>query len=395
MADTVTVHRHSASQAEQDCDHPGAGAVPYRAQMWSAVSDLALRWAATPVVRRFAADLPRNAGQRSRGIPGRLQEMEAGGARISAQPLWLTRVVQLMQNMPRSPVSKAAPDPAKWRAWLGTAAAVEIAHGITTAWLRSRMPGYPELPTPQLAPSAPLTVGEWDHPYPWTRDERRQGLQLRDPPPEITRRLEASPSEARQITDFTRVLGMALQGSAEWQRMGAAADQLTRPVRAELREASRTVSERLSDAEVQRRSQRADKQSEYRVDVLEEVLATLSGPAAEYVRSFEAANRVLESAASNVFGQLAIYGPPTLVSAPQDIDLTPGIDDQLVSFTRPVTDSNKALFHLETGKLVWLDDDLVPDAIQIIRSEISFGSIGERERYTGTILSGTAGVWER
>ena len=43
-------------------------------------------------------------------------------------------------------------------AWLGTAAAAEITHGIMTAWLRSRMPGYPDLPTPQLAPGVPLTV---------------------------------------------------------------------------------------------------------------------------------------------------------------------------------------------------------------------------------------------
>ena len=153
--------------------------------------------------------------------------MEAGGARISAQPLRLTRTVQLMQNVPPSPVSEAVPDPGKWRAWLATAAAVEIAHGIMTAWLRSRMPGYPGLPTPQLASGAPLgQSARWGQPYPWTRDERRQGLQFRDPPPEITRRLEATLPEERQITDATRVLGIALQGSTEWQRMGTAADAL-------------------------------------------------------------------------------------------------------------------------------------------------------------------------
>lgn len=368
---------------------------PSHAVLWCAVSDLALRWAAAPVVRRFAADLPRNAGQRIRGIPGRLQEMEAGGARISAQPLRLTRTVQLMQNIPPSPVSEAAPDPREWGTWLDTAAAVEIAHGIMTAWLRSRMPGYPQLPTPQLAPGAPLTVGEWGRPYPWTRDERRQGLQLRDPPPEITRRLEATAPEERRIIDATRVLGIALQGSAEWQRMGIAADALTGSVRTELRQVGRTVSERLSDAEVQKCSQRTSEQSEYRASVLEEVLAALSGLAAEYARSFEAANSTLESATSDVFGQLAIYGKPILVPALQDIDLTPGLHGQLVSFTRVAPDSDEAPFYLEMGELVWLDDELIPDAIQIIRSETAFSSMGERERYTGIILSGTGEAWER
>jgi len=388
-------HGHRAARPEQDCERPGRAAVPSRAVLWRAVSDLALRWAAAPVVRRFAADLPRNAGQRIRGIPGRLQEMEAGGARISAQPLRLTRTVQLMQNMPPSPVSEAAPDPGKWRAWLGTAAAVEIAHGIMTAWLRSRMPGYPLLPAPQLAPGAPLTVGEWGQPYPWTRDERRQGLQFRDPPPEITRRLEVTLPGERQIIDATRALGMALQGSAEWQSMGTTADALTGTVRAELLRAGRMVSERLSDTEVQKHSQRADERSEYRAAVLEEALAGLSGPAAEYTRSFEAANRMLETIAGDVFGQLAIYGQPTLVPAPQDIDLTPGIHGQLLSFTRLARDSNETPFHLEMGKLVWLDDELIPDAVQITRGEISVSSIGERERYSGTILSGTGEAWER
>jgi hypothetical protein len=382
-------------QRGQDCDRLGKVAVRTGAVLWHALSDLALRWAASPVVRRFAADLPRNAGQRIGGVPGRLQEMELRGARISAQPLRLTRAVQLMQNMPPSPDSEAASDQGKWRAWLGTAAAVEIAHGIMTAWLRSRMPGYPDFPAPQLAPGAPLTVGEWGQPYPWTRDEMRQGLQFRNPPPEITRRLNATLPEERHIISATRTLGVALEGCVEWQRMGTAAGSLTSSVRAELRQAGRTVSERLSDAVVQKYSQRADERSEYRAAVLEEALAALSGPAAEYARSFEAANRMLEAAGSNIFGQLAIYGQPTLVPAPQDIDLTPGIHGQLVSFTRLATDSNQTPFHLEMGELVWLDDDLVTDAIQIISSETSVSSMGERERYTGTILSGTGEAWER
>jgi len=369
--------------------------VPSGAALWRAVSDLAQRWAATPVVRRFAADLPRNASQRSRGISGRLQEMEAGGAGISAQPLRLTRTVQLMQNMPRSPVSEAAPDPAKWKAWFGTAAAVEIAHGITTAWLRSRMPGYPMLPAPQLAPGAPWTVNEWGQPYPWTREERRQGLQFRDPPSEITRYLEASPPGERQIIDATRALGIALQGSAEWQCMETVVGVLTESVRAELRQAGKKVSERLSDAAVQKHSQRADQQSEYRRTVLEEAVAALSGPAAEYVRSFDTANRLLETVASDVFGQLAIYGQPTLISAPQDIDLSSEIHGRLLSFTRPLIDPNETPFHLQMGSLVWLDDDLIPDSIQIIRSEVSISAVGERERYSGKILSGTGEAWER
>lgn len=382
-----------SQQPGQHGDPSERTADPSRANLWHAVLDLALRWAATPVLRRFTPDLPRNADQRSRGIPGRLQEMEAAGVGISRRPLRLTQSVQLMQRMPQGPLSRAAPDPQKWQAWLATAAAVEVAHGLMTAWLRSRMPGYPNLPAPQLAPGAPLTVDGYDQPLPWTRDERRQGLQFRDPPPEITRRLEAAPQDVRQIADATRVLGVALQGSSEWQRMGAVADALTDSARAELRQAGRTVSERLRGAEVQKFSAR--EHLEYRADTLERVLAALSDSAAEYTKAFEAANRLLEIAATEVFGQLAVYGQPVSVSNPQDIDLTPGAYGQLVSFTRPLADEDETQFHLETGQLVWLDNELITDCVRLTRCEISVGPMGERQRYTGTILAETRQAWIR
>jgi hypothetical protein len=52
--------------------------------------------------------------------------------------------------------------------------------------------------------------------------------------------------------------------------------------------------------------------------------------------------------------------------------------------------------HVEMGQLVWLDNQLVPDASQITNFEYSFDEVlGVRERYTGTILLGTGKAWRR
>jgi hypothetical protein len=206
--------------------------------------------------------------------------------------------------------------------------------------------------------------------------------------------LQAAPNEQRQIVNGTRELGVALEGTEEWQRLDAAADLLIGPTRAQLRQARKTLSQRLDPAEIGRHSQQAHGRSEYRAAVLDEVLAGLSGPAQEYARSFDAANRLIETAASDVFSQLAAYGQPTTAGRPGDLDMRRGDRRLVVSFTRLADDGNRPRFHLEMGQLVWLDDALVRDCVQITSSESSFGlASAQRERYTGTVLPGTGEAW--
>lgn len=363
-------------------------------RLWRAVSSLAVAWAGTPVVQRFTPDLPRNATQRVTGISGRLQELGAGGAGISGRPLRLTYTISRMSGMPSSPFSQGSPEPRDWARWLTAAAAAETAHRTTIAWLRSRMPRYPDLPAPHLAPGTPLRADETGFELLWTQDEPVAGLQLQNPATSISQSLQAGPREQRQIINGTRDLGAALEGTEEWQRMDAAADSLTSSSRAELRQARRTLSQRLSRAEMDAHSQQAHGRSEYRAVVLDEVLATLSGPAEKYARAFEAANRRLDTAASDVFSQLAAYGPPAKVGRPQDIDMRSGSRGPQVSFTRPADDGNGPRWHLEMGQLVWLDDALVRDCVQVTSGEFSFDVLtGERERCTGTVLHGTGQAW--
>jgi hypothetical protein len=320
--------------------------------------------------------------------------MEAGGGGISGQPLRLASIVRNMAAMPHGTGSATPPDRRKWQEWLAAAAAAEIAHGLMTSWLRSRMPGYPFiLAPPQLAPGAPLTTDGFGQPRPWTTQERREGLQLREPPPEITRRLNTAGPEARRIAVGTQALGTALQGTGGWQRMQAATDALAGTARAELGQARRTILQRLGEAEVGRVHPAA--RLDYRKAVVAEALVALSGPAAEYAQAFEAANLALETAAVEVFGQLAVYGQPTLVRNPLDVDLRPGSRGQLVSFTRPPTSGGATLPHLDVGQLLWLEDELVPDAAHLTNLEYSYEELtGERERYTATLLPGTGRAWK-
>jgi hypothetical protein len=145
-------------------------------------------------------------------------------------------------------------------------------------------------------------------------------------------------------------------------------------------------------------SQQAYGRSEYRGAVLNEVLATHSGPAAEYAQAFDAAHRLVETASSDIFGQLAAYGPPASAGKPDDVDLRPGDRGPQVSFTRQADDGSETRPDLEMGQLVWLDDVLVRDCVQITSGEFSFdltAEQAERERCTGTVLAGTGEAWPR
>lgn len=359
-----------------------------RVALWRAVNDLAQTWASLPLVRQFAADLPRNASQRSTGIPGRLQEMEAGGVPISAQPLRLSILGQLVQQMP---TLQAQPMPRQWESWLATAQIVEVAHRMSVAWLRSRMPGYPIFPAPQLAPNTPLTTNEFTDQLIWTRSERAQGLQFRDPPSEIGHALQVTPAQERQVIDETRILAKAFERTDEWAHLAMATASLTDSGRTDLQRVRESLARQLAASELDARSHLALVRHNYRVTILNEALNTLTGSSQEYATSFTNANRIVETAASDVFGELVAYGQPTTVSGPRDIDLRPGAF-QLASFTC-TTDAGD-VSPLNLGQVAWLGDPFVRDAVRLTGVTVSIGDqVTATERWTGMVLPDTGLAW--
>lgn len=357
------------------------------AALWEAVAEHASAWADLPVVRRFAAQLPRNASQRSRGLPGLLQHVTASGGMVASRPLRLgTNVPQML-----SVVDGGAPSvrPAVLNQWLEDATRVEGVHRVTVAWLRSRLPGYPQLPAPQLAKGTPLTTDEFTYRLTWTREELAAGFQFQNPPSEPLATLGATEQHAARVDDAARRLALALAGTAQCQRLRAADAALSPGDRAELAAARKAVTDASKPAVVDAHEpDLAVPRDAYRQQVVADAVGALTGPAREYADAFDAADRLIELACSDVFGQLAVYGT-VAVNGVTDL-AAHGAGPGTVAFT--VEDT----IHLATGTVAWLDDPLFPDAVHLTGLSYSFDqALGMRVRATGRALVGTATVWPR
>lgn len=388
MASPMTSTDGAAAKTGLPGDRQAIGSAVH-VGLWRAVSDLAQTWARLPLVQRFAAELPRNASQRSTGIPRRLQEMEAGGGQISAQPLLVSISIGMMQQMPSL---QAQPSPQQWESWLEVVRRVEAAHRLTVAWLRSRIPGYPSLPAPHLAPGTPLTTTEFTDQLIWTQNERAQGLQFQNPPTQISQALQATSAQQRHIDDGMRTLAAAFERTSEWARLAAATTAITDSGRADLQRARETLIRQLDKGEVDAHSQFALARYNFRVTVLNEALSVLTGSAQEYATAFTDVNKLIQAAASDVFGELAVYGKPATLTGSRDIDLRPGTF-QLVSFNY-ITDATKTS-PLNLGQIVWLGDALVCDAVRLTGTTVTIDDqIGATERWTGIILPGAGIAWK-
>lgn len=357
------------------------------AALWEAVAEHASAWADLPVVRRFAAQLPRNASQRSRGLPGLLQHVTASGGMVASRPLRLgTNVPQML-----SVVDGGVPPvrPAVLNQWLEDATRVEAVHRVTVAWLRSRLRGYPQLPAPQLAPGTPLTTDEFTYRLPWTREELAAGFQFQNPPSEPLEALGATEQHAARAGEAARRLGLALAGTAHWQRLRAADAALSPGDRTELAAARKAVADASKPAVVDAHEpDLAVPRDAYRQQVVADAIGALTGPAREYADAFDAADRLVELAGSDVFGQLAVYGAVVLADVTELA--AHGAGPGTVEFT--VADT----VHLDPGAVCWLDDPLFPDAVHLTGLGYSFDqAAGMRVMATGRGLVGTAAVWPR
>lgn len=355
--------------------------------LWKAVAEQAAAWSALPVVRRFAVDLPRNASQRSRGLSGLLQDVTASGGTVAGRPLRLGTDVPLMLSV--MPGDAPTVRPQVLQSWLYDANHVEGAHRVTVAWLRSRLPGYPLLPAPQLAPGTPLTTGEYTYRLSWTRDELAAGFQFQNPPSQAIELLGASAREVARADEAARRVAVGLLETAAWQRLRNADAALSPAARAELVAARKVIAQASRPALVDAHEPvLAIRRDAYRQQVLADVLGTLVGAALEYAEAFDAAERLLELAASDVFGQLAAYRPIVLTGV---TDLAAGGAERgTVEFT--VEDTA----YLDVGSLAWVDDPLCSDAVHLTGLSYSFDqAAGTRVRVTARVLGGTAAAWPR
>src|SRR5436309_413236 len=99
--------------------------------VWDAIREQASAWAVTPALGRFAAQLPRNVPQHQSGLPGLLQQVEAGVHCVSIWPLRLGSSIAGMAGW----LPHLDPDSLgeAWTSWLDDARRVDSAHRDTVA----------------------------------------------------------------------------------------------------------------------------------------------------------------------------------------------------------------------------------------------------------------------
>lgn len=354
--------------------------------LWAAVQAQADAWSCLDVVRSFAMQLPRNSPQQQTGIPGILQEITAGGGPVSTHPLRIASTMPMWRQIPGIDVAALGQD---FTTWLDQAHRVEQAHRHTIAWLRSRLPGYPMLSAPQLAPGTPLTTLEFTTRLSWTPHERGQGLQFMPAPAGAGPALQAATQQQRRLDETARVLVLALEQTSEWQRFVAATPLPTDAKAVLLATRAQLALPLLAASVIAAAGDHAVARAKYRAQVLSDAVTPLSGAAREYTQAFEGVNAVIETAASDIFGQLLAYGAPITISRPQELDVRPGPPR-----TVEIALSNVAWPDL--GAVVWIDDPLVDDAVHLIGMAMSYEPVdGTHHRLTGVVLEGTAESWAR
>jgi hypothetical protein len=358
-------------------------------QLWRAIGEQAAAWRATPTISRFVRELPRNARQRTKGLPGLLQGMQAGAGFVDALPLRLATNLRLAAAVMDVDPKQLEADHGDWLAAVGQA---EGAHRATVAWLRARLPGYPALPAPQLAPGSPLTTPEFSNRLVWTPGERGQGLQLAEPQPTIAEALGADDAQRRALDQAARQVAAALLATPEWQALDAATAALGEADRAVLAASRKHLHERLAPAKIDDyEPSLALERARYRTMVVDQELLGLTGPAHDYAAAFGAADLLIEVAASDVFAQLLCYRTPTL--RPRDLEAEQGSAHRL-AFS---VDEGSSTFP-EAGILVWLDDAVIDgavidDAVVLTGSAMRWDGSRSSHAVRATVLRGSGSAW--
>lgn len=350
-------------------------------ELWRTLSHQATIWSTTPAVQRFARELPRNAGQRSSGLPGLLQSLQAGGAHVDGQPFRLVSLVPFFMQLPGR---DADVDAEELNEWLAVGRRVEWAHRGTIAWIRSRLPGYPSIPTPHLVADSPLTTVEYTDRLTWAPRERRLGFQFKAEPPGVGEALDASPENKRLLANAARAVVRAFSRTPEWEQLSESRQSLDDAAIAELNEARRQLKDRLRPENVDEfEPNLAMRRSQYREEALRRSIDGLSGRAREFADAFEAVDRQIERCASDAFSQLVLHAEFPLIEAPTDIELLPG-PPQRVGFT-----AEEDLWPYP-AIVVWIRDNHVRDAVYVesVNWTMNIAS-GADHRIQGTILDGT------
>ena len=265
-------------------------------RLWAAVEALADVWRTSPTVLEYAdvfVDPQHRLGQQ-------LREALAWERAIEAQRLLLAYLLQASPGYERFVKEPGAAQ------FLQQGARLAGAFLWTVEWWRSRLPGYPTIPAPQLVRGGPLSAEELTLRVPWRQDLRRHGLQLTPAPPAIANLLGVPP---QPLDEASRVVGAAFATCSQVQALEQAQASLTDADRAALTAAR-------DQARIALRPEQIDAAADdlaldrlaYREAVVAEALDNLRDGARRYGDAFTLADRLVEQAAA-LFSQAVVNGP--------------------------------------------------------------------------------------
>jgi hypothetical protein len=184
-------------------------------------------------------------------------------------------------------------------------------------YLRSRLPGYPDLPLPELRPQAPRVErdGLLDaSSMPWPMAARARGVERHGPSPSGLRGVDEPAWRER-----AEGLLAHLSASCEWSAFAVVTDGLSPDDRQQLDDACRRFDERTQlDAIHANAGPLLLRQGQHRRAALDEACASLTDEARGYLDAFDAIDCLIDQAAL-VISDRAIYAEAIRVPADADV----------------------------------------------------------------------------
>jgi hypothetical protein len=265
------------------------------------------------------------------------------------------------------------------RTLAANSAAVELALFHLTWWIRSRLPGYPHIPAPQLAKGAFHTLNNFT--IPWAPQVMQAGIEYQVRPVNCDFQLKVNAG------DRYAVLADAFKELPSWAAFTQAHDALGQEIRNELLAAKQLLARQAAAADAETGIEFGDPREGLNRarSVTTQTLETLSPEARNYAESFESASEEVDRITTAVLTQLVAYGAPEMLT---------GISELTVIPSSPPTVSFKLLDAGYAGGIYWIDDPLIDDVVLLECFHFAGDNVfATRFHADATVLLGTGAAW--
>lgn len=353
--------------------NPIEGATLTNKAVWFATHKLAELWRSSDLIQRFTAQLPSN-NSATNGVPEMLRNINASTGLVSSQPLIPNTWEDFAQQLPLVTLDVVGVD------FLDAAQPIGFAAENQTAWLRSRLPGYPMILAPHLARGTHRTAPEVGRDLAWRREALQGGLQFDPNPRGISQLL--SIGELPYNRAIHAVLN-ALQETKEWTEFSTYSMDLTEGSRRELAEARKRLHTLLSrEAIDEYEPERMARREDYRRRQVATVVNDLSDSAREYARAFERVDELIDWVSLRVLGQFVAYGPPQFLTDAKEVERERG------------TIRFQSHTPFPQSSLVQINHPLAPDLALVTSMNFYSNERGAAvNKYSAEILAGSAGLF--